>query len=572
MFKDFVSLYKPYKKLFFLDIFSALMMTGIDMLFPLSVSYLVDNVIPARNMRILCILCIAVLLGYIAKYFFEKVVIYYGHVLGVSLENSLRKRVFEQYEKFSFSYFDENRTGNIISRLTTDAFDISEFAHHGPEDFFISVFILIGSFVILMKTDAVLTLVIFAIIPVMIFFALSSNSKWEGAMMDVRKANAELTSTINDSFSGVRVVKAFTNEKLQYARFSYDCDNYSKFKRLSYKFMAEFTCNVNFFIGFLKLVTIFLGGYFVYKERITIGALMQFMLYIDLFIQPVNRFTNMVEDFQKTKTGFKRCMEILKTEPEIIDAPNCVDAGKLNGDIEFKHVSFSYGDGDILKDFNLSLKAGESVAVVGSSGAGKTTMCSLIPRFYDVTEGEVSVDGVDVRKYSQSSLRNNIGIVQQDVFLFSGTIRENILYGNAEASEEEVRRAAEFANLDSFVETLPDKYDTIVGERGVKLSGGQKQRISIARIFLKNPPILLLDEATSSLDNENEKKIQQSFDKLSEHRTTIIIAHRLQTIQNAKRIIVMDKGKIVEQGDHETLLAQNGLYAKLYSAQSGIIE
>lgn len=265
-------------------------------------------------------------------------------------------------------------------------------------------------------------------------------------------------------------------------------------------------------------------------------------------------------------------MEILKTEPEIIDAPNCVDAGKLNGDIEFKHVSFSYGDGDILKDFNLSLKAGESVAVVGSSGAGKTTMCSLIPRFYDVTEGEVSVDGVDVRKYSQSSLRNNIGIVQQDVFLFSGTIRENILYGNAEASEEEVRRAAEFANLDSFVETLPDKYDTIVGERGVKLSGGQKQRISIARIFLKNPPILLLDEATSSLDNENEKKIQQSFDKLSEHRTTIIIAHRLQTIQNAKRIIVMDKGKIVEQGDHETLLAQNGLYAKLYSAQSGIIE
>ena len=572
MFKDFVSLYKPYKKLFFLDIFSALMMTGIDLLFPLSVSYLVDNVIPARNMRILCILCIAVLLGHIAKYFFEKVVIYYGHVLGVSLENSLRKRVFEQYEKFSFSYFDENRTGNIISRLTTDAFDISEFAHHGPEDFFISVFILIGSFVILMKTDAVLTLVIFAIIPVMIFFALSSNSKWEGAMMDVRKANAELTSTINDSFSGVRVVKAFTNEKLQYARFSYDCDNYSKFKRLSYKFMAEFTCNVNFFIGFLKLVTIFLGGYFVYKERITIGALMQFMLYIDLFIQPVNRFTNMVEDFQKTKTGFKRCMEILKTEPEIIDAPNCVDAGKLNGDIEFKHVSFSDGDGDILKDFNLSLKAGESVAVVGSSGAGKTTMCSLIPRFYDVTEGEVSVDGVDVRKYSQSSLRNNIGIVQQDVFLFSGTIRENILYGNAEASEEEVRRAAEFANLDSFVETLPDKYDTIVGERGVKLSGGQKQRISIARIFLKNPPILLLDEATSSLDNENEKKIQQSFDKLSEHRTTIIIAHRLQTIQNAKRIIVMDKGKIVEQGDHETLLAQNGLYAKLYSAQSGIIE
>ena len=249
-----------------------------------------------------------------------------------------------------------------------------------------------------------------------------------------------------------------------------------------------------------------------------------------------------------------------------------MDAGKLNGDIDFKHVSFSYGDGDILKDFNLSLKAGESVAVVGSSGAGKTTMCSLIPRFYDVTEGEVSVDGVDVRKYSQSSLRNNIGIVQQDVFLFSGTIRENILYGNAEASEEEVRRAAEFANLDSFVETLPDKYDTIVGERGVKLSGGQKQRISIARIFLKNPPILLLDEATSSLDNENEKKIQQSFDKLSEHRTTIIIAHRLQTIQNAKRIIVMDKGKIVEQGDHETLLAQNGLYAKLYSAQSGIIE
>ncbi len=572
MFKDFLSLYKPYKKLFFLDIFAALMMTGIDMLFPLSVSYLVDNVIPEKNMRLLCVLCGAVLLGYIVKYFFEKIVIYYGHVLGVSLENSLRKQVFGQYEKFSFSYFDENRTGGIISRLTTDVFDISEFAHHGPEDFFISVFILIGSFVILVKTDVILTLVIFAIIPVMIFFALSSNSKWEGAMMDVRKANAELTSTINDSFSGVRVVKAFTNEKLQYTKFSDDCDTYGKFKRISYKFMAEFTCNVNFFIGFLKLVTIFLGGYFVYKERITIGALLQFTLYIDLFIQPVKRFTNMVEDFQKTKTGFKRCMEILKTEPKIIDAQDCIDAGKLKGDIDFKHVSFSYGDGEILNDFDLSLKAGESIAVVGSSGAGKTTMCSLIPRFYDVNEGEVLVDGVDVRKYSQSSLRENIGIVQQDVFLFSGTIRENILYGNTKASEYELRRAVEFANLDSFIESLPDKYDTVVGERGVRLSGGQKQRISIARIFLKNPPILLLDEATSSLDNENEKKIQQSFDKLAEHRTTIIIAHRLQTIQNAKRIIVMDKGRIAEQGDHESLLAQNGIYAKLYSAHTGIIE
>ncbi len=568
MFKEFVKLYKPHKKLFALDLASAFMMSLINLAFPILVSYIIDDVVPSRNIRLLFILCAAAVAGYMLRYAFEYVVTYWGHMLGVSLENDMRKNVFAHFEKLSFSYFDSERTGHIISRLTTDIFDISEFAHHGPENIFTAAVILIGSFCVLITTDVLLTLVIFSIIPIMCVVAVLNNTKWEKAYLDVKKVNAELTSDIEDSFSGVRVVKAFTNEEYQYERFSHTCDKYSDTKKVTYRFMALFVSNIHFFTALLKLAVIFIGGYQIYTGSMTMGVLVEFLLFVDIFIRPVQMFTDLIEDFQKARSGFARCREILNTEPEIKDRPNAKDAGVLKGDIEFKNVTFNYkDDAPVLDDFNLSIRPGEKIAIVGQSGAGKTTLCSLLPRFYDVSDGAILIGGTDIRDYTQFSLRKNIGIVQQDVFLFSGTIKENIGYGDINATDENIRRAAKFANLDEFIKTLPHGYDTMVGERGVRLSGGQKQRVAIARTFLKNPPILILDEATSSLDNENEHFIQESFDMLAKNRTTIIIAHRLQTIENAERIIVMNKGRIVEEGTHEELLKKNGAYSALYSAQ-----
>lgn len=567
--REFAKFYQPHKKLFALDMTASFMMSAIDMAFPVVSSWIIDEVVPAKNMNLLLTLCFLTVGAYMVKYLFEYIVVYYGHRLGLAIENSLRKKVFDHLQTFSFSYFDSQRTGRLISRLTTDIFDISEFSHHGPEDLFISVIILIGSFIIMILTNIPLTIVIFLIVPIMIAFAVLNNNKWEESHMQVKKQSAELTAGIEDTFGGIRVVKAFTNEAYQKERFDALCDRYAEAKKKTYRYMSNFISNTHFFTSILNLAVIFVGGYLIYLDRMTAGVLVEFLMFVNIFVQPVRRFTSLVEDFQKAKTGFRRCSEILGLEADIVDAPDAVEAETFDGDIKFEDVSFTYSDNlPLLEHFSLHIAKGENVAIVGPSGAGKTTLSALIPRFYDISQGRITIDGTDIRRFTQKSLRKNIGIVQQDVFLFNGTIRENIAYGKIGADDAEIEKAAEFANLHDFIMQLPDKYDTVVGERGVKLSGGQKQRVAISRIFLKNPPILILDEATSNMDNQNEKAIQSSFDRLAKNRTTLVIAHRLQTIENADRIIVLADGKISEEGTHKELLTLGGVYANLYRAQS----
>ncbi len=548
--------------------FAAFMVSAIDIAFPVLVSYIIDTVVPSGNIKNLLLLCLAALVGYAVMYLFESILHFYGHYLGSKIEISLREDLFAHYEKLSFSYFDDAKTGSIISRLTTDLFDVSEFAHHGPEDIFTSVVILIGSGYFMFSTSALLAGVICIIVPIMAVCSVADNNAWTNAHVDAKKQNAVVTSEIEDTFSGIRVVKAFTNEKYQEEKFNDSCEAYLKKRSLTYKFMTLFTCNTHFFTNLLNLAVVFLGGYLIYAGKLSMGSFVEFIMFVNIFVKPVRNITGLAEDYQKAKTGLMRYKEIMDTPEAIIDCPEAIEAKDIKGEIEFDGVSFSYKNGEeVLHEFNLKINSGETVAIVGRSGAGKSTVCSLLPRFYEPEKGSISIDQLDIRKYTKSSLRDSIGIVAQDVFLFDGTIKENIGFGKIGSSDDEIRQAAKFANLDEFVNTLPDKYETIVGERGIKLSGGQKQRVAIARIFLKNPPILLLDEATSSLDNENEKIIQESFDLLSENRTTIIIAHRLQTIENAKRIIVLDKGRIAEAGSHEELLKRGGIYAKLYKAQ-----
>ena len=562
-------MYVPHKKLLILDMSAALLMSAIDLAFPILTGKIIDDIIPSKDFQLLVILCASTIFAYGLKYLFEYIVTFYGHTLGLRIEVDLRETVYRHLQSMSFSYYDNQKTGHIISRLTNDIFDISEFAHHGPEDLFISVIILIGSFIAMMQSNILLTIIIFLIVPIMILSAIHNNMKWEDAYMNVKKQNAEISAHIEDSISGIRVVKAFTNEDYEIQRFGETCKTYKNVRAATYKFMAKFVSNMHFFTGLLNIVVIFVGGYLVYTDQMTIGVLVEFLMFVNVFVQPVRRFTSLIEDYQKSVTGFKRCMEVLAMEPEIKDATNAKDAGVLDGNLVFDHVFFSYGnDVPILQDFNLNIKNGETVAIVGPSGAGKTTLCSLIPRFYEITGGSIRIDGTDIRDFTQESLRRNIGVVQQDVFLFNGSVKDNIAYGKVDSSDDEIVQAAIFANLHDFIMELPNGYDTIVGERGVKLSGGQKQRVAIARTFLKNPPILILDEATSSLDNENEKIIQQSFENLAKNRTTLIIAHRLQTIENAGRIIVMSKGSIIEEGTHKSLIQKNGIYAKLYNAQS----
>ncbi|MFA0814340.1 MAG: ABC transporter ATP-binding protein [Anaerofustis sp.] len=569
MFKKFIQMYKPHKKLLVLDMSAAFLMSAIDLAFPVVTGKIIDDIIPSKDFRLLIILCASTIFAYGMKYLFEYIVTFYGHTLGLRIEVDLRERVYRHLQSMSFSFYDNQKTGHIISRLTNDIFDISEFAHHGPEDLFISVIILIGSFIAMIQSNVILTVIIFLIVPIMILSAIRNNMKWENAYMDVKKQNAEISAHIEDSISGIRVVKAFTNEDYEIQRFGETCKTYKNVRAATYKFMASFVSNMHFYTGLLNIIVIFIGGYLVYADQMTIGVLIEFLMFVNVFVQPVRRFTSLIEDYQKSVTGFKRCMEVLALEPEIQDAPDALDAGTLKGYLVFDHVSFAYGnDIPILQDFSLHIQQGETVAIVGPSGAGKTTLCSLIPRFYEITSGKILIDQTDIRNFTQESLRRNIGVVQQDVFLFNGSVKDNIAYGRVEASDDEIIQAAKFSNLHEFIMELPNGYDTIVGERGVKLSGGQKQRVAIARTFLKNPPILILDEATSSLDNENEKIIQQSFDNLAKNRTTLIIAHRLQTIENAGRIIVMSKGSIIEEGTHRSLIEKNGVYAKLYNAQT----
>ncbi|MBE6043442.1 MAG: ABC transporter ATP-binding protein [Clostridium thermopalmarium] len=568
MIKKFIGYYKPHMKLFILDMVCAFLAAAADLFYPMISRKIINDVIPNRQLSLLYKLIIFLLVLYILKLIFNYIVEYWGHVVGVRMQYDMRKEIFSHLQKLPFSYFDDNKTGHIMSRIVNDLMEVSELAHHGPEDLFISLVMLVGSFIALCTIDWRLTLIVFAFVPVMIVFAIKKRVKMNNAFKEVRKKVADVNAQLENSISGIRVAKSFTNEDYEMEKFDEGNDRFRISREFAYKAMAEFYSGIHFLIDILNVIVICAGGIFTYKGIITPGDLVAYLLYISIFMQPIRRLTSFIEQYQSGMTGFERFMEIMNIQPDIKDREDAVELKDVNGNIDFKNVTFNYNDKEsVLSNISLKVKAGKTLALVGPSGGGKTTLCHLIPRFYEVTEGDIFIDGKNIKDLTLESLRRNIGIVQQDVFLFTGTIKENILYGNPDASDEEVIDAAKRANIHDFIINLPDGYDTYVGERGIKLSGGQKQRISIARVFLKNPPILILDEATSALDNATEIIIQKSLEKLSEGRTTIVVAHRLSTIKNADEIIVLTANGIEEKGSHEELIKKNGIYAKLYNSQ-----
>ncbi len=568
MIKRFSTYYKNHLPLFFLDFSCAFLMAGLDLIFPTVVSKMIDDILPSKNLSLIIKIGIGLLALYLVKAILEYIVNYWGHTLGVRIEYDMRKDLFNHIQKLSFSYFDNTKTGHIMSRIVNDLNEISELAHHGPEDLFIGVVTLIGSFVILLKIHIPLSLITFAIIPVMLLYAIITNKKMTSAFKETRLKVADINAQVEDSISGARVVKSFTNEWYEEEKFEEGNFKFRGAKENAYKIMAVFYSGINFFSNLINVVVMIFGGIFVYYDQITSGELVAFLLYVSMFLQPIKRLTVLIENYQKGMSGFARFVETLEIDPDIKDDPKAIDVGRVDGEITLDNVTFSYNNKEnVLNNITLKIMPGETIAFVGPSGGGKTTLCSLIPRFYEVDKGSVKVDGTDIKMVTQRSLRENIGIVQQDVFLFSGTVRDNIAYGNIGAKEEEIIAAAKKANAHEFIMGLEDGYNTYIGERGVKLSGGQKQRLSIARIFLKNPPILILDEATSALDNETEKVIQEALFDLSENRTTLIIAHRLATIKNADRIVVLTDEGIEEEGTHKELLEKDSIYARLYKAQ-----
>ncbi|MDP4090428.1 MAG: ABC transporter ATP-binding protein [Bacillota bacterium] len=568
----FISYYKPYKKLFFADMFCALILSAIDLVFPLIVRYLLNDVyvLPDSNKILKYVLIIgSALLGmYVIRFFCQYFITSWGHIMGARMEADMRRDIFEHLQKLSFSYYDNTNTGKLMSRIVTDLFDISELAHHGPEDLFISILKLAGSFIILVTINLNITLILVLITFVMLYFSVFYNSR----MRDVFKRNREKIASVNaqvqDSLSGIRVVKSFANEEIENSKFKKGNMEFLHTKNESYFIMGRFFSGNGFFQGVLYLAVILGGGVFISSGSLNISDLVVYILYINIFLNPVDKLVNFTEQFQRGLSGFERFLEVLETEPDIKDKADAVELKNPKGNIEFRGVSFSYNEKhNVLNNIDIKIPAGKNVALVGPSGGGKTTFCSLIPRFYEINEGAITIDGIDIRDIKLRSLRSSIGIVQQDVYMFAGSIGENIGYGKPETTQEEIVEAAKKANIHDFIMSLDDGYDTYVGERGVKLSGGQKQRVSIARVFLKNPPILILDEATSALDNESEKFIQNSLEELSKNRTTLVIAHRLSTIRNADEIIVLTDEGIKERGNHQDLIEQRGVYAYLYNMQ-----
>jgi len=551
-----------------IDFSCAFAMAGLDLVFPVAVQRVIDGILPQRDLDLFFRICAGLLGLYLLRALLQYIVDYWGHVLGVRMEYDMRQDLFDHIQKLSFRYFDNTKTGHIMSRLVNDLNEISELAHHGPEDLFIAAVTLCGAFIIMITINWQLTLLAFMIVPVMIWFAVVKNKQMQDTFRDVRLKVADINARVEDSISGVRVVKSFTNEWYEKEKFERDNRNFRRSKQRSFRVMAQFFSGVNFFSNLINLVVLSFGGYFVYRGQITLGTLVGFLLYVNMFLQPVRRISILVETYQRGMAGFHRFVETLQIKPDIVDRKDARPAGRLRGEIVFDRVTFSYNrDRSIIENVSLHIAPGETVALVGPSGAGKTTICNLIPRFYDVQKGSIRIDGVDVRDFTQRSLRRNIGIVQQDVFLFTGTIRENIAYGKIDTTDEEIIAAAKQANAHEFIMELEKGYDTYAGERGVMLSGGQRQRIAIARIFLKNPPILILDEATSALDSETEAVIQDALFKLSQNRTTLVIAHRLATVRRADRILVLTDDGIVEEGTHAQLLEKDGYYARLYRAQ-----
>ena len=562
---------------FLLDLLCAFVVSAVDLAFPQILNILNDSLFTQAAPVILQSL-LPMALGLLGMYAIRTVCRYYitaqGHIMGAKIESRMRQELFDQYERLSFSYYDTHNTGTMMSRLVSDLFDISELAHHGPENLFISAVKIIGSFVLLWMVNVPLTLILLAIVLVMLVFSIRQNQKMQEVFMDNRLKIADVNASLQDSLAGIRVVKSFANEGIERKKFAKSNDQFLISKTNNYRRMGTFHAGNNFFEGLMFAAVLVAGGYFIAQGSLQATDLALYALYINIFISPIEVLIEFTEQLQKGAAGFKRFEEILETHPDIQNAPDAKPLDNVRGDIDYNHVTFRYADDEetVLSDVDIHIPAGKSIALVGPSGGGKTTLCSLLPRFYDVDAGSVCVDGKDVRTLTLESLRRAIGIVQQDVYLFEGTIRENIAYGKPGASDEEIIEAAKHANIDAFVESLPDGYDTFVGERGARLSGGQKQRIAIARVFLKDPPVLILDEATSALDNESERYIQQSLDALAHGRTTITIAHRLSTIRNADEILVLDHEGIRERGDHKTLLAKGGLYAKYYRMQFAGLE
>lgn len=567
--KKFIKYYKPYKAVFFIDLLCATIISAIDLAFPQLLRTLTKTLFagaPGKIISALIPITIGLLVAYIIQTACRYYVTYAGHMMGARMERDMRKELFDQYEKLSFSYYDQNNSGQMMSKLVSDLFDISELAHHGPENLFISLIKIIGSFIFLFMINRMLAVPMLILVVLMLVFSYGQNKKMQETFMDNRRKIGDINSSLQDTLAGIRVVQSFANERIEQEKFNRSNENFLISKDANYRCMGSFMSGNAFFQGMMYLVTLVFGGFLIAHGRMEASDLAMYALYIGIFISPIQILVELTEMMQKGLSGFRRFLEVVETELEIVDAADAKPLKNVKGNVCYEDVSFHYSDDDtpVLSHVSFEIPAGKSIALVGPSGSGKTTICSLLPRFYDVTEGRVTIDGNDVRKLTLESLRSQIGLVSQDVYLFGGSIKDNIAYGKPDATMDEIVDAAQKANIHDFIMELPDKYDTFVGERGTRLSGGQKQRISIARVFLKNPPVLILDEATSALDNESERFIQKSLEELAKDRTTITIAHRLSTIRNADEILVVADCGIAERGTHEELLALDGIYARYY--------
>lgn len=572
--KKFIGYYKPYRKIFFFDLFCAAVISFIDLIYPQLLREGANTIFVQEKsviIKVLPVLAAGLLIMYIIQALCKYYVNCQGHVMGAMMERDMRRELFEHYEKLSFSYYDNNNSGQMMSRLVSDLFDISEFAHHGPENLFISLIKLIGSFIFLTIINWRLVIPLSVIVVLMVIFSSKQSKRMHATFLDNRRKIGDINARLQDTLSGIRVVQSFANEEIEKKKFAASNENFLTSKKENYRCMGSFSAWNIFFQGLMYLTVLVFGGYLISQDKMEPADLAMYALYIGIFISPIQILVELTEMIQKGLSGFRRFSAIMETEPDIEDAPDAKELKNVKGDVSYDHVTFRYNEDEpVLSDVSFKIPAGRSIALVGPSGGGKTTICSLLPRFYELTDGRITIDGEDIRDFTLESLRKNIGIVQQDVYLFCGTVRENIAYGKPDASDEEIMEAAKNANIHDFIMSLPDGYDTFVGERGTRLSGGQKQRISIARVFLKNPPILILDEATSALDNESERHIQKSLEELSKNRTTITIAHRLSTIRGADEIIVITEDGIAERGTHDELMEIDGIYAKYYRMQFSV--
>lgn len=568
MIRRFFSYYKPHKRLFFVDFSSAIIVALLELAFPLVVQWFIDTLIPGGDWLEIVWVSIGLLLIYLLSTGLQYIVNYLGHKLGINIETDMRQELFQHVQRQSFRYFDNTKTGHIISRITNDLFDIGELAHHGPEDLFIAVMTFLGAFWIMLTINVKLALVAVLFVPLLIILITYSNIRMNRAWRQMYSEIADVNARVEDSVSGVRVVQSFTNERFEISRFLKNNQKFRKAKLKGYKTMALTTAGTFLMTRLMILAVLVFGAWLSFSGNMSYGEFVGFVLYVNVLFKPIDKISAILELYPKGMAGFKRFTELIDTKPQIIDRKDAIDVPALEGNIVFKNVTFGYEKHKpVLQGIDLSITAGETVAFVGPSGAGKTTISSLIPRFYDIDGGAITIDGIDIRDMTKRSLRSQIGIVQQDVFLFTGTLRENIAYGKLDATDEDIQRAAKMAHLEQLIESLPDGYETQVGERGLKLSGGQKQRIAIARMFLKNPPILILDEATSALDTETEQVIQNALTELAKDRTTLVIAHRLATIRNADRIVVVTENGIAEEGTHDELVERGGIFANLHRVQ-----